>query len=80
MQQAPEPPIKDPAQRDASKADALRVYSMEEVEQHDSRESAWFVHRGQVRFRLCPSTFVPLLVLPCLATPALPWHCRCFQL
>ncbi|CAL5220115.1 g2068 [Coccomyxa viridis] len=45
---APEPPIKDPAQDDASKADALRIYSMEDVEKHDTRDSAWFVHKGQV--------------------------------
>jgi hypothetical protein len=48
MQHAPEPPIKDPAAEDASKSDALRIYSMEEVEKHDTRDSAWFVHRGQV--------------------------------
>lgn len=49
MQNAPEPPIKDPAQEDASKSDALRIYSMEEVEKHDTRDSTWFVHKGQVR-------------------------------
>ena len=38
----------DPAAEDASKSDALRIYSMEEVEKHDMRDSAWFVHRGQV--------------------------------
>ena len=48
MQHAPEPPIKDPAHEDASKADALRIYSMEDVEKHDTRDSAWFVHKGQV--------------------------------
>ena len=48
MQHAPEPPIKDPAAEDASKSDALRIYSMEEVEKHDTRDSAWFVHHGQV--------------------------------
>ncbi len=48
LQHAPEPPIKDPAQDDASKADALRIYSMEDVEKHDTRDSAWFVHKGQV--------------------------------
>ena len=48
LQHAPEPPIKDPARDDASKADALRIYSMEDVEKHDTRESAWFVHKGQV--------------------------------
>ena len=50
LQHAPEPPIKDPAQEDASKADALRIYSMEDVEKHDTRDSAWFVHKGQVGF------------------------------
>ena len=56
MQHAPEPPIKDPAQEDASKADALRIYSMEDVEKHDTRDSAWFVHKGQVRFTDSPSS------------------------
>lgn len=64
MQYAPEPPIKDPAAEDASKSDALRIYSMEEVEKHDTRDSAWFVHHGQVRplliileaFRCCPQS------------------------
>ena len=64
MQQAPEPPVRDPAHSDASKADALRIYSMEEVERHDSRDSAWFVHRGQVRSGPCPLRCTPLLALP----------------
>ena len=58
--------MKDPAHSDASKSDALRIYSMEEVEQHDTRESAWFVHRGQVRPGLCTSTLHALADLcPC---------------
>ena len=31
------------------KGGEVRVFSMEEVEKHDTRESAWFVHAGQVR-------------------------------
>ena len=36
LQHAPEPPIKDPAQSDASKGDVLKIYSMEEVEKHET--------------------------------------------
>lgn len=30
-----------------------RIITMEEVEQHASEESAWFVHEGKVRFVCC---------------------------
>lgn len=67
MQHAPEPPIKDPAQTDASKGDALKIYSMEEVEKHDTRDSAWFVHKGQVRLLKHPD-------------PMHAWKVSCFLL
>jgi nitrate reductase (NAD(P)H) len=31
-----------------TKEDGLSTYTMEEVAKHDSRESAWFVHKAQV--------------------------------
>jgi nitrate reductase (NAD(P)H) len=32
---------------------AVAMYTMEEVEQHASEESCWFVHEGKVRTLLC---------------------------
>ena len=76
MQHAPEPPIKDPAQTDASKGDALKIYSMEEVEKHDTRDSAWFVHKGQVRLLKHPAMHAWMSIwkvscFPCLCTAQL---------
>ena len=35
---------------------AVRLFSMEEVERHDTRDSAWFVHKGEVRALLYSPT------------------------
>ncbi len=47
-QEAKEAP--EPAEAQAvPKGGEAKTFSMEEVEKHDTRESAWFVHAGQVR-------------------------------
>lgn len=51
-QEAPEAPPPAVEENGAlAKGEAVRVFSMEEVEKHDTRDSAWFVHKGQVRAR-----------------------------
>ena len=48
-QEAPEPPPAEVDEHGAlPKGEAVRVFSMDEVEKHDTRTSAWFVHKGQV--------------------------------
>lgn len=43
------------------KENGLKTFTMEEVEGHDSRDSAWFVHRGEVCI--------------CRSSPILTEHC-----
>ncbi len=49
IQVAPEAMPLEAAVAEAGPNDnGMKVFTMEEVARHDTRESAWFVHRGEV--------------------------------